>query len=100
MMSQAEFAAVARSLMAECHRLGLTVPAFRSPCRVAGAHRSIRRTRVGQVVVHVSHIGRDVHSVTADLIDGVIAANDLTDAQTVETMRNALWVAAGEAVSV
>lgn len=98
MTTAVEFARIARSLMAEARRLGLTVPAFRAPCRVPGNVRSIRRTRVGSIVVHVSYIGRDPHSVTTDMVDGVIAANPELDPVTIETMRNMLWVAAGDAM--
>lgn len=98
MMSVDEYTKVARSLQGEARRLGLTACAFRAPCRVAG-NRSIRRTRAGQVVVHVNFVGRDPIDVTGDLIDGVLAAQSDLDAVMTETMRNALWVAAGAAIA-
>jgi hypothetical protein len=98
MMTAEEWSAVARTLAAECARLGFAVPAFRSPCPVAGHDRSIRRYP-GQTVVKVSFQGREPIDVTSDLIDGCIAAQGDLEAPTVDQLRSALWIAAGEAVT-
>jgi hypothetical protein len=90
-----EFARVARALGAECHRLGIPVPAFRSPPK-ADAPRSIRRCP-GGVVVAVRLRGRDAHDWTADMIDGCVAAAGQPEAA--ESIRQALWQAAGQAVA-
>jgi len=68
------FADVARRLGAATHEAGLSVPAFRSPPRVAGAARTIRRYPAG-AVVSVRLRGRPFADVVADMVDGVLAAN-------------------------
>lgn len=67
---------------------GLVVPAFRSPPRVPGAARSIRRLP-GGAVVSVRIGARSESAVAVDLVDGVIAANRL-DERTAARMRAAL----------
>lgn len=91
-----EFANIARALQSECARLGLAVPAFRAPPRTCEA-RTISRHPTG-VVVRV-RLDRDPHSVTADLVDGCIAANPELEGETIEMTRSALWEAAGMAVA-
>lgn len=68
------FADVARRLGAAAHEAGLDVPAFRSPPRVPGAVRTIRRFPAG-TVVSVRLRGRPFAEVVTDMIDGVLAAN-------------------------
>jgi len=70
------FATMARFLAAESRRQGLVVPAFRSPPRVPGAARTIRRLSDGAVVA-VQLRGRSVEQVGADMIDGIMIANEL-----------------------
>jgi hypothetical protein len=70
----ARFADIARRLGAATRALGLTVPAFRCPPRVAGADRTIRRYPAG-AVVSVRLRGRPFEAATADMVDGVLAAN-------------------------
>lgn len=94
--TQSEFVDICRSLQQECARLGIKVPAFRSPPRTPGP-RSIARYPDG-VVVHV-RLDRDPHSITADLIDGCIVAQGELDRDIVEMLRGALWEAAGAAVA-
>ena len=71
------FAAAARRLGDSARAAGLAVPAFRSPPRVAGALRTIRRYP-GGTVVSVQLRDRSHEAVAADMIEGVIAANGLT----------------------
>ena len=75
------FADAARRLGAAAHEAGLSVPAFRSPPRVAGATRTIRRYPAG-AVVSVRLRERPFVEVVADMVDGVLAANQVapTDA--------------------
>ena len=73
------FADVARCLGAAAHEAGLDVPAFRSPPRVAGAARTIRRYPAG-AVVSVQLRGRPFAEVVTDMVDGVLAANRVTPA--------------------
>ena len=68
------FADVARRLGAAAHEAGLSVPAFRSPPRVPGAARTIRRYPAG-AVVSVRLRGRPFPEVVTDMVDGVLAAN-------------------------
>ena len=68
------FADAARRLGAAAHEAGLSVPAFRSPPRVPGAARTIRRYPAG-AVVSVRLRERPFTEVVADMVDGVLAAN-------------------------
>ncbi|MEA2844091.1 MAG: hypothetical protein QOJ69_1762 [Actinomycetota bacterium] len=71
------FAAAARLLAAEARERGLAVPGFRSPPRLVGADRSLRRRADGSAVVAVRLRGRPIEAVVADMVDGLLAANDL-----------------------
>src|SRR3954453_514131 len=73
------FADVARRLGAAAHEAGLSVPAFRSPPRVAGAARTIRRYPAG-AVVSVRLRGRPFAEVVTDMVDGALAANHVAPA--------------------
>jgi hypothetical protein len=72
------FAAAARRLAAACRERGLVSPAFRSPPRVAGVERTIRRRADGGAVVAVRLRGREFRAVAADMVEGVLAANRLS----------------------
>ena len=74
------FAAAARLLAAEARARGLAVPGFRSPPRLAGADRSLRRRADGSAVVAVRLRGRPMEAVVADMVDGLLAANRLAGA--------------------
>jgi hypothetical protein len=88
------FADVARRLGAAAHEAGLEVPAFRSPPRVPGAARTIRRYPAG-AVVSVRLRGRPFAEVVADMVDGVLAANRVPppDASRVRTRLTAALTA-------
>lgn len=73
------FADVARRLGAATHDAGLAVPAFRCPPRVPGADRTIRRYP-GGAVVSVKLRDRPFADVVTDMVDGVLAANRVPDA--------------------
>src|SRR5579872_3534540 len=68
------FSAAVRTIAAEARRLGLTVPGFRSPPKVAGVDRTIRWSR-GQPIVSIRVAGRPVGDVVADVVEGVLVAN-------------------------
>lgn len=91
-----EFAEICRALHVECHRLRIVAPAFRSPPHTR-APRAIHRYPDGVVVL--VRLDRDPHAVTADCIDGVIAANPLLEGDAVAMTRTALWEAAGLALA-
>ena len=92
-LSSLRFAAVARRLSETARSAGAEVPAFRSPPRVSGAKRSIRRDRDGSATVSVALRGRPGVAVIADMIDGVIAAGTLSPAEAA-SVRDELWSAA------
>ena len=83
------FATMARFLAAESREAGLSVPAFRSPPRVAGAARTIRRTG-SSAVVAIQIRGRNERDVAADMIDGILATNRL-DPLAARLTRARLW---------
>lgn len=93
--STVDFAAVARLLSREARRRGLAVPSFRSPPRLVGVDRSIRR-RGTSVVVAVRLRDRPLVAVVADLIEGVVVANELGPPEA-DRLRNELWQAVTEA---
>jgi Ser/Thr protein kinase RdoA (MazF antagonist) len=85
------FAEAARTLGEIARAHGWSMPAFRSPPRVAGAHRTVRR-RQGAVTVAVRLRDRPWAAVVADMVEGVIVANRLGGAEAARA-RAALWAA-------
>jgi hypothetical protein len=85
------FAAMVRFLAAESREAGLEVPAFRSPPRMPGTSRTIRRLRDGAVVA-IALRGRETGAVAEDMIEGIVVANRL-DADTAESVRRRLRAA-------
>jgi hypothetical protein len=83
------FASAARLLGEEARRRGLVAPGFRSPPRIQGAARSLRRRSDGAVVA-VSLRDRPFAAVLADMVDGVVAANGLAGSDA-DAARSALW---------
>lgn len=73
----------------EARRRSLVVPGFRCPPRIVGVDRSIRHHRNG-VVVAVRVKGRPFVAVLADMIEGVIAANQLRPPEA-DRLRSELW---------
>jgi hypothetical protein len=71
------FAEAARRLAQECRARGLVAPAFRSPPGLEGVDRTLRRRPDGGMVVSVRIRGRPPSAVIADLVEGVVAANNL-----------------------
>ena len=91
------FAAAARALADASRRLGLDAPSFRSPPRLGSVDRSLRRHQRGTVVA-VRLRGRPWAAVLADMVEGVVAANDLTAADA-DRVRATLWQAVADAPS-
>jgi hypothetical protein len=90
-----QFTEGARSLARVCRAKGLVSPSFRCPPRLVGVDRSIRRyrsARGGAVSIRVR--GRPWVAVAADMIEGVIVANQLEGASAVR-VRGAMWAALG-----
>ncbi|MGH9118407.1 MAG: hypothetical protein ACRD0A_11210 [Acidimicrobiales bacterium] len=86
------FADAARRLGVEARRMGLAPPAFRSPPRLAGVDRTLRRRPDGGAVVAVVLRGRPWVAILADLIEGVVAANRLGGVAA-DRVRSGLWEA-------
>lgn len=89
--SSLRFARAVQALAQSARLLGLTVPGFRSPPRLIGVQRSIKRWPGGATVAVVVR-GRPWAAVQADLIEGVVAANAL-EGPAAARARAALWAA-------
>jgi len=90
------FADAARNLGHAAHALGLEVPAFRCPPKVPGAVRTLRRDPGGTVVA-VSLRGRPFEDALADMVEGVLVANQVADADAARFRPALAAAAAGEA---
>jgi hypothetical protein len=88
------FARLARRLAEAARAQGLRAPTFRSPPRVPGVTRTIRRGGGGAAVSVVLR-GRPWAAVTSDMIEGTLVANRLTGVAADRT-RAALWSALSE----
>ncbi len=86
------FAEAVRTVVALSRRHRLRPPVFRSPPRLDGVDRSIRRRPNGTVVVAVRRSGRPLPAVQADVIEGVIAANGL-EGTAADRFRHEAWAA-------
>jgi hypothetical protein len=87
--SSLRFAEAARCLSDAARPLGLAAPSFRSPPRIA-ADRSLRRRADGTATVAVRYRDRPWPAVLADLVEGVVVANDIP-ADRAASVRAALW---------
>jgi len=68
------FSAAVRAVGVEARRLGLVMPGFRSPPRIPGADRTIRRS-TGEPIIAIRLRGRPLTDVVADVVEGVLVAN-------------------------
>ena len=84
------FATAARALALAARRRGLVCPGFRSPPRLPGADRTLRRRRDGPATVAVILRGRPWPAVLADMVEGVVVANRLTGVDA-DRCRDSLW---------
>ena len=84
-----QFADAARSLSRAARSRGLGAPTFRSPPRVVGVDRSLRR-HGDHAVVAVRLRGRPWVAVAADMVEGVIVANRLEGPAALRVPRRAL----------
>jgi len=83
------FAEAARVLAAAARSHGLVAPSFRTPPRLLGLDRTVRRHhKGGSIAVRVR--GRPWPAVVADMIDGVVALNRLESARATR-VRADLW---------
>jgi hypothetical protein len=88
------FATAARRLGAAARASGLVVPAFRSPPRVKGASRTLKRYP-GGAVVSVKLRDRSYADVVDDMIDGVLATNRVS-LESRPRLRQAFQLALGD----
>ena len=86
------FAEAARRLGMALRGQGLVVPSFRSPPREVGRRRTLSRHDDGSVTVSVMVRNRIWEAVLADMIEGVVAANQLGGIDA-EVLRDQLWEA-------
>lgn len=86
------FAATVRALAGAARARGLAVPGFRTPPRIPGAERTVRHGPDGSATVAVVVKGRPHQAVVADLIEGIVIANDLSGAEATR-VRTRLWEA-------
>lgn len=84
------FAEAGRRLASAATALGVKAPSFRTPPRVAGLDRTIRRGPGGAVLVSVRSRDRAWPAVLADMIEGVVHANDLAPREAAR-LREELW---------
>jgi len=84
------FAEAARQLGMAVRGQELVVPSFRSPPREVGRRRTLARHGDGSVTVSVMVRTRIWEAVLADMIEGVVAANQL-DGIDAEVLRDQLW---------
>ena len=89
--SSLRFARAVQALGQAARALGLMVPGFRSPPRLVGVQRSIKRWPGGATVAVVVR-DRPWPAVQADLVEGVVAANALTSPSS-DQARAELWLA-------
>ena len=89
--SSLRFAGAARDLSRSARLCGLEPPAFTSPPRRRDVSRTIRRRGNG-VTVAIALRGRPWPAVLADMIDGILVANDVTGVEA-DRIRGALWLA-------
>jgi hypothetical protein len=83
------FAAAARALTHAARRLGLVAPDFRTPPRRPGSARTLRRG-AGAALVSVLLQERPWVAVLADMVDGIVAVNELAGSDA-DAARDGLW---------
>lgn len=86
------FAEAARQMGMAVRGQGLIVPSFRSPPREVGRRRTLARHDDGSATVSVMVRNRVWEAVLADMIEGVVAANQV-DGIDAEVLRDQLWEA-------
>ena len=86
-----KFTAAARVLAQHAGDLNLVVPGFRSPPRIVGVNRTVRRSRDGVGgVVAVRIADRPFTAALGDMIEGVIYINGLNPPEA-DNVRTQLW---------
>ena len=88
--SSLQFAATVRTLSTAIRARGLVVPGFRSPPRIDGAERTLRRRPDGNATIAVAVKDRPYQAVVADLIEGIVVVNEL-EGIAATRVRTHLW---------
>lgn len=91
-MDSFQFSSACRALSSAARAAGLQAPSFRSPPRVEGVSRTIRRRGRAPAVLAVAIHGRPTEAVLSDLVEGVVVANRLTGKDAIRA-RSTLWEA-------
>ena len=86
------FAEAARLLGMAARGQELVIPSFRSPPREVGRRRTLARHDDGSVTVSVMVRNRIWEAVLADMIEGIVVANEM-DGIDAEALRDHLWEA-------
>jgi hypothetical protein len=86
------FAEVGRVLTSTARAGGLVAPTFRSPPRVLHVDRTLRRRDGAAPAVAVRLGERPFPAVVADMVEGVIVANGVTERDAAQWRRR-LWTA-------
>ena len=89
--STLSFVSAARALSQAARARRLDVPSFRSPPRLRGADRSLRRVGSAAIVA-VRVRQRPMPAVVADMVEGIVAVNRLHGVEA-DRARAALWAA-------
>ena len=89
--STLSFVSAARLLSQAARSRRLEVPSFRSPPKLRGANRSLRRVGAACIVA-VRVRERPMAAVVADMVEGIVAVNRLTGVEA-DRARAALWSA-------
>ncbi|MEY4365535.1 MAG: hypothetical protein RLZZ305_879 [Actinomycetota bacterium] len=85
------FTSAALALAERAAELGLAAPGFRSPPRIVGVDRTVRRGRGGTGgVVAVRISDRPLTAILGDMIEGVIVVNRLAPPEA-DRVRTLLW---------
>jgi len=95
-LTTVHFAHAARTLADTARALELTAPGFRSPPRLLGVDRTVRRQDEHHAVVAVRLTGRPAMAAVADMIEGVVVVNGLTSPDA-DRVRARLWQAITQA---
>ena len=89
-----DFASAVRVIGSTLQQMGFSVPVFRSPPRIVGVDRSIRRRRGegagAAAVVSVRVKDRPWAAVVADLVEGAVVVHSLESPEA-DRVRGELW---------
>ena len=85
-----QFGEIARLVANRARSLGLSIPIFKSPPRIVGVSRTVRKRDDGRSVVAVSFRNRPLGAVISDLVEGVLVVNELSGASACR-VRDDLW---------